>query len=174
MLRLQAVDGQSPWLPRLNALYEAAFPANERRPLDALLNDRTGAGEVFAALDGEAFIGLAILLSHGDLTHILYFAVEEALRGRGYGTRLLAAVRARYPGQRLLADLEAPDADAPNRAQREQRIAFYRRCGYEPTEIRYNWIGENYVVLAAGGPVTRQEFSAFWHYFYSLHAGYDY
>lgn len=174
MLILQPADGRSPWLPQIRKLYESSFPDNERRPLDTLLNDQTGAGEVFAALDEGRFVGLAVLLTHGDLTHILYFAVEAFLRGRGYGSDLLAAIRGRYPGQRILADVEAPDPRADNRAQRERRIAFYRRNGYEMTEIRYNWVGENYVILSAGGPVTGPEFGAFWHYFYSLNAGYDY
>ena len=174
MLNMLPADGQSPYLPDILALYRAAFPANERRPLDALLNDKSGAGEVFAVLDGDTFIGLVILLTHGDITHILYFAVVEALRGRGYGAEILAAIRRRYPKQRILADLEAPDENADNHQQRARRIDFYLRNGYARTDIGYTWIGERYVILCAGGSITGREFGDFWEYFYNLDEGYDY
>ena len=174
MIRLEPVGNDSPRLPVLLDLYRSAFPANERRPLETLLDDESGAGEVLAALDGEAFIGLAILLTHGDLTHILYFAVPPALRGQGYGSRILEAVRARHPGNRVLADVEAPEPNAPNLAERQRRIDFYARNGYALTDIFYRWEGEAYNVMSAGGPVSGAEFGAFWRYFYSLNAGYDY
>ena len=174
MLALEPVHAGSPRLGRIEALYRSAFPANERRPLEVLLKDESGAGEVFAAMDGETFVDFCVLLTHMDLTHILYFAVEPGLRRRGYGARILAAIRERYPAHRVLADLEAPVPDAPNRDQREKRIAFYARNGYALTEIRYRWEKEDYLVMSAGGNVTGPEFSAFWRHFYSLDAGYDY
>ncbi len=40
--------------------------------------------------DGEVFCGFASLLTYGDLTQILYFAIEDSLRGKGYGLQALA------------------------------------------------------------------------------------
>ena len=174
MLELRHADENAPHLNAIIALYEGAFPANERRPLEPLLCDKTGAGEVFAALDGDRFVGMLALLTHGDITHIIYFAVEPALRRRGYGSQLLKAVRRLYPQNRIVADVEAPKPGSANATQREKRIDFYRRNGYAVTDIRYHWEDEDYWVMALGGDVSGSEFGAFWRYFYSLNAGYDY
>lgn len=96
------------------------------------------------------------------MVHIIYFAVEEAMRGRGVGTRILEEMRRANPGKRLLVDIEEPSEAAANNAQRIQRKAFYLRCGYQETAVRYPWRGEDYVILSLGGGVTDEEFDCFW------------
>ena len=173
-LDLLPVKENSPLLENVMALYLRAFPANERRPLDTLLRDETGAGEVFAACEGDCFVGLAILLTWRDITHILYFAVTEELRGRGYGGEILRGISDLHPGHRVIADLEEPFDGAANRQQRERRMAFYARNGFGPTEIRYTWRDERYIILSTGKPVTGEEFHQFWEYFYHQRTGYNY
>ena len=173
-LEMTRVTEASPLLKDVMALYLRAFPANERRPLDVLLRDETGAGEVLAVHDGERFVGLVILLTWQDITHILYFAVTEALRCRGYGREILRLIPDSHPGHRIIADLEEPFDGAANRRQRERRMAFYARNGFRETDIRYAWRGERYVIISLGGNVTEDEFEHFWKYFYDRRAGYNY
>lgn len=168
------VREDSPLLPDVMALYISAFPANERRTLAPILADRSDAGEVLAFCEEGSFAGMAVLLTWRDITHIIYFAVREALRGKGRGAQILRQIQKAHPGQRIIADVEAPDGKAPNNAQRERRMAFYARNGFSPTEIRYAWRGENYLIVAANGTVSEDEFHAFWHYFYNDKTGFDY
>ena len=152
-------------IEKIQRLYVRAFPENERRPLEPLLEDATGCADVLAFYDGDLFCGFACLLTYGDLTHILYIAIDEALRGRGYGTRALEAIRAFKPGRRILADLEAERPDAPNNAQRRRRRAFYGRNGYAASPVAYAWRGEDYEIFVQGGSCTEEEFEQFWHFF---------
>lgn len=145
---------------QLAALYVRAFPKNERIPLAALLDGTVG--ENLAFYEGERFVGFLCALNVDDLCHITYFATEEGLRGHGYGTRMLAALRAMKPGCRILADVEAVTDDAPNREEREHRRNFYLHCGYAPTPVHYDWQGEAWEILANGGSVTEAEFDDFW------------
>lgn len=172
-LELARVHKASPLLKDIMRLYESAFPKNERRPLEVLLTEH-GPGDVLAVLEGGAFIGLAILLTHLDITHILYLAVEDRLRGRGYGSRILTLIRAAYPGQRIVVDVEEPGAETANGAQRQRRIDFYERNGYRCTDIRYRWRGEAYLIMSNGGDVSEREFDAFWDYFYEEQTGYNF
>ena len=84
MLQSFTVTKDSPWLPRVKALYESAFPANERIPIKHLLDNKIKR-EFWAFFDGEVFCGFSNSISHGDITNIVYFAVEPKLRCRGYG-----------------------------------------------------------------------------------------
>lgn len=165
MLRMEAVDVDSPRLAAVDALMTRAFPANERMPMALLLPSGRSGAELFALLDGETFCGFISLLSWQDVTHILFFAIDEGLRGRGLGSEALQLMCRAKQGQRVIADLEACDDRAPNAEQRRKRRRFYERGGFAPTEIAYRWRGERYVVLSHGGRVTTDEFDQFWDHF---------
>lgn len=165
MLSWVRVTRELPEYGRIVALYERAFPANERRPLDPLLDDPTGCADFAAFYENEKFVGFACFLSWEDMTHILYIAMEEESRGCGFGTEALGMIRRRYPGRRIMADLEAEAESAENNDQRRRRRQFYLMNGYEPTEVNYDWRNESYEILSHGGNVTMEEFEAFWHYF---------
>lgn len=160
MLTLSPVSEHSPELPRVARLMERAFPAHERVPMRWLTQN--DGHELLAVLEDGAFCGFISLLTRGDLCHILFFAIEEDVRGRGLGSRALTLLREHKPNVRLIADVEAIDEKAANAPQRERRQRFYLRQGYRPTGIRYRWRGEDYVILASGGPVTEAEFWHFW------------
>lgn len=166
-LKMKPISEQDPWYAEAQRLYEASFPPNERRSFPELFDDFHGACEVMAALEGNRFAGMAVLLTYEDITHILYIAVEEALRSRGYGSRMLDLIRKHYPGQKIIADLERPEENAQNEPQRESRVAFYRKNGYRFTGIDYRWEGEDYCIMSNGGDVTREAFGNFWRHFYS-------
>lgn len=91
--------------------------------------------------------------------------VEEPLRNQGLGSAALDAVKRLKPGRRLIADLEAPLPDAPNRAQRLRRRTFYRRAGFVPSGVSYRWQGESYELMVFGGALDEAAFLAFWRHF---------
>lgn len=159
------IDATSPYLPALRALYERSFPANERRELTDLFTVFGSAHEMLVFLHEGRFAGFVSLLSLHDLTHILYLAIEDDLRGQGLGSEALHLLRAHKPSARILADLEDEVPGAANNAQRIRRMAFYRRGGYLPSAVRYTWRGENYVMYVSGGDLTSEEFEAFWDHF---------
>lgn len=165
MLKIESVTTRTPQLSEIRSLYRRAFPANERSPFRALLQDPMGCGDFMAFFDGDTFCGFAVLLTHGDITHILYIAIEETLRDSGYGAQALRAIQDRHPGNRILADIEAPRPEANNNAQRRKRKQFYLRNGYTVSPIRYNWQGEAYEILVSNGTLTCEEFWAFWDFF---------
>lgn len=144
------------------ALYVRAFPANERRPLEPLMESHGGHAAMLAAREDGAFCGFASLLLWQDIVHIIYFAVEEERRGNGLGGRILDEIQALYPGHRVIVDIEEPEEGAPNNPQRIRRRAFYLRNGYAPNDIHYDWRGTAYTILSRGGGITDEEFGRFW------------
>ena len=165
-MQLKQISKHDPWYAEAQRLYEASFPPNERISFSELFNDFDGACEVMAALEGNLFVGLTVLLTYEDITHILYMAVEEDLRSRGYGSRMLELIRKHYPGQKIIADVERLEEDAKNEPQRESRITFYRKNGYRFTDIDYRWEGEDYCIMSNGGNVSHDAFQNFWGHFY--------
>lgn len=146
----------------LEALYERAFPQNERRPMAELLSERSGMVRVLAFYHRGSFCGMAATLTSSELVHIIYLAIEEAARGQGLGSMALEAIRKQAPGKKVIVDVERVEAGAANNDQRVKRIAFYRKNGYRETEVRYRWRGEDYGILSCGGIMTEREWDEFW------------
>lgn len=162
MLTIKSVTKESSDLDEVHSLYEKAFPENERRPFSELLNAPRSIAEIVALYDGELFCGFAVLLNVKDISHITYFAINEELRNRGYGSAALQTLHTYKSGQRILVDIEFEKPNAENNEQRRRRKQFYLRNGYEQTPIRYSWRHEDYEILAHGGIVTEAEYKNFW------------
>ena len=167
MLQIFEVTKDSPWLPQVKALYESAFPANERIPIKQLMDNKIQR-EFFAfvdTIDGTpTFCGFSNSITRGTITNIVYFAVEPKLRSRGYGSEILKTIREQHPETRLVVDIEVEEdsKDAKELKLRERRRNFYQRNGFDASPVDYVWQGEHYRLLSAGGTVTEKEFRDFW------------
>ena len=84
MLTAVPITTDSKDFKEIKHLYIAAFPKSERVPLRDLLR-HDGASEFVAGYDGETFCGFYSALTFGDITHILFLAIDERLRAHGYG-----------------------------------------------------------------------------------------
>lgn len=163
MLQFFDVTRDAPWFPQVKALYESAFPANERIPIKHLLDDKIKR-EFWAFFDGDLFCGFSNSITHGSITNIVYFAVVPELRSRGYGSQILQAIRKQHPDTRLVVDIEVEEdsKDAEELERRNRRREFYLRNGFDAAPVEYHWQGEHYRLLSAGGTVTEKEFRDFW------------
>jgi GNAT superfamily N-acetyltransferase len=163
MLQYFEVTKKSPWLPQVKALYESAFPANERIPIKHLLDNKIKR-EFWAFFDGDLFCGFSNSITHGSITNIVYFAVVPELRSRGYGSKILQAIREKHPDARIVVDIEVEEdsKDAEELERRNRRRKFYTRNGFDASPVDYVWQGEHYRLLSAGGTVTEKEFRDFW------------
>ena len=163
MLQFFDVTRDAPWFSQVKALYESAFPANERIPIKHLLDDKIKR-EFWAFFDGDLFCGFSNAITHGSITNIVYFAVEPELRSRGYGSQILQAIRKQHPDTRLVVDIEVEEdsKDAEELERRNRRRDFYQRNGFGSSPVDYVWQGEHYRLLSAGGTVTEKEFRDFW------------
>lgn len=155
------VTKESEKFPEIERLYRAAFPREERVPMDTLL-EADGPYDFIACYDGAVLCGFYSALTFGDITHILFLAVEEKLRDHGYGSQILAEIGKAYAGNRVILDVEMVDPEADNNEQREQRIAFYLRNGYHHSGISYGWRGVMYEILILDGTISEEEFWNFW------------
>ena len=190
MLQFFDVTKKSLWLPQVKALYESAFPANERIPIKHLLDDKikrefwaffddmpcennvgNGNNEIAAVKNtateiaaAPRFCGFSNSISHGDITNIVYFAVVPELRCRGFGSKILQAIRRQHPDTRIVVDIEVEEdsKDAEELERRNRRRDFYQRNGFDASPVDYVWQGEHYRLLSAGGTITEKEFRDFW------------
>ena len=158
---------------KLYQLYEEAFPADEKKPLPLMLQkEREGSMEFLTVEteDGE-FLGLVIMIIHKSIALLDYFAIAPDARGNGIGTKVLADLKARYAGKRLLLEIEDPEEPADNTPERLRRKGFYLRNGMEIMDYKVWLFGVKMLVLTAGGAVTFEEYHEIFDAVFSPAAG---
>ena len=146
----------------LRQLYGSAFPVKEQIPYNDLiyLLDKLDI-DYTSYLDGEAFVGLTMVLRLNRYNWGWYFAVCEELRGKGYGQEILSALLKKYRDRRpFIIDIESPlQADAPNPEQRQRRHAFYVRNGLKDTPTSRTFDGITYTIMTnSDEPFTQQDY----------------
>ena len=162
MLTTIAINSTTAADEQLRRLYETAFPVEEQIPYDDLicLLDAMDI-DYMAYCDGTALVGLMMVLRMTRYNWCWYFAVQEELRGKGYGQEILTAVLNKYSDQQpFVMDIESPfQPDAPNLEQRRRRYAFYMRNGLRDTHTCRTWGGITYTILTnSSEPFTQQDY----------------
>lgn len=110
-------------------MYEA-FPPNQLLPLNTLTMWAKRKGVDFFAFydDGELF-GTTFMMQNEKYAYVLYLAVKDNLRSKGYGSKILEFVKQKVEGKLIFLDVEEPDRLALNNTQRKNRIKFYHKHG---------------------------------------------
>ena len=146
-------------------LYRRAFPSEERIPLwhMRLMSLRRNV-RLRAWLDDGALVGLTYTVSRPTMLWLFYFAVNDAVRSRGYGSRILSHLRQEAEGRTIVLEIEPLDDDAPNIEQRRRRLAFYERGGFALTGYRIHEGDQSYSVMV-DGPFEPGAFRRLVHWF---------
>lgn len=63
----------------------------------------------------------------------MFFAVDKALRSKGYGSAILQEIQDMYLEKKIIISIEACDKSATDIEVRTRRKEFYIRNGYKET-----------------------------------------
>ena len=142
---------------KVRRLYLSAFPKIERhRVMELFSASARGGAEFLHFTEDGKFIGLAYMIVRGSVAFLLYFAVDDSKRNRGYGSAILDSIRKRYEGKDVVLLIESLHEECDNMDIRVRRKGFYLRNGFRDTGlIQSSFGGEaNYDILN-----TRDQFS---------------
>lgn len=143
-------------------LCRTAFPPEEQMPFGLLFLKALRKNTHFTAYyDENVFAGISYCIDLEDVVYVLYLAVNDQVRSKGYGSAILASIKERFGNKTLMLEIETlsqPEAD--NFEQRQSRLAFYERNGFEQTHLRENDNGVIYDILKCGRNITVQDMEA--------------
>ena len=131
-------------------LLKSAFHRNERIPIWLLHIGTMRKNTKFTAFfDGNVFAGLLYTMENDKYYFILYLAVNDEVRSRGYGTAILDYAQQQAGGKSIVLNVEPLNLEASNYEQRKRRIAFYERNGIFDTGYELYDKRESYAVLSS-------------------------
>lgn len=135
----------------ISHLMKTAFSKNEQLQMFILKLLALRKDVSFHAFYNDAdFCGLlyAYTAENKKYAFVLYLAVNENIRSKGYGGQILEWLKKRT-SKNIVLNVEEVCSSATNAEQREKRIAFYQRNGITDTGYTFSDGGEKYAVLAS-------------------------
>lgn len=125
-------EGNSIILEQVRRLYEASFPADERRRWSDIaekLNDKASGYSLKVITVDEFFAGFITQWMLPECVFVEHFAIAGECRGCGIGGKVI---------DRVIADAGVPvvlEAEMPEKGEMaRRRIGFYRRHGFVACE----------------------------------------
>lgn len=144
---------------RIKKLYKEAFPRSERVSFLVIkLRVRQGRVQLWNLVDDGKWTGFCCTIQAEGIVYIFYFAIDAALRGKGYGTKALKAILEHYKGDRVFLALEDWRESADNAEQRIKRHNFYLHCGLEDLPYKIKEDSVVYSIMGVGGKVEPEEY----------------
>jgi hypothetical protein len=155
-----------PLTAQVHGIYRRAFPPNEQISLAFLHVSSLRPGAQFLAwidpkqptsVDGVPRV-VAMTYSqraHG-LLYLAFLAVNDQLRSAGYGSRVLNAICEHNRDLPVFLEIEPVDEPGvPNPHQRQRRLRFYEKNGFELTNMLTEESGDTYRVLRRGAQAAK-------------------
>lgn len=131
-LQLLGLGDRTP--EHLRAVYEAAFPPEERRPWEELFALEGSRHHVCLVRQAGQTIGLAVGWDLPSACYYEYLLIAPAYRGQGLGAEVVRLLQGRNRAARPFVLECEPRGYSP---EAERRLAFYARLGLDPQPYDY-------------------------------------
>ena len=148
VLKTKKVNWFLPEYTKIKQLMKRAFPTNEQFPIWLLMLHATKKGvDFFAYYDNETFCGISYTAQCGNMVFVLYLAVNDMIRSKGYGSDILTHIKNSFGEKSIFLNVEPLDTKAENYTQRARHIAFYMKNRFSDTHYMLEDRGDSYLIL---------------------------
>ncbi len=127
----------------IELLFVSAFPKNERPPADIFFRDFVDSTKsaLFGFYDENTFVGFASVILYKDICYIFFLAVSSEQGNKGYGSKILAEIKAKYKNKVILLCYEEVGERYPDNEMRIRRMNFYKRNGFVDNPLKTDEFG---------------------------------
>lgn len=147
---------------KIKSIYISAFPKKERMPFWMMIAmSYLWNTEFLAFYDEDVLCGFVYMASMGRQTFIMFFAVDESHRNKGYGSQILNEVQALHPKNRIIVSIEPCEEGLDSTGIRLRRKNFYIRNGYVETGYNMKLYGQKQEILIKNGVFSKAKFILF-------------
>lgn len=158
-LNTEYITENSRYWEEINRLAKEAFPPEEYLAPEKLVEMTKTDNVDFLALSEEGlFVGFMVVKVYKNLAYLFFLAIEPTSRSKGYGSRAIETLKARYPGKKQIVDFEMTDENSDNNEQRKKRRDFYLRNGYKETGLFLSYFGVDYEVFCIDNDFDAEDF----------------
>ena len=143
-------------------IYVSSFPKEDRMPFGLMLMmSYLWNSEFLAFYDDDVLCGFVYMATIGRQSYVMFFAVNENIHSKGYGSRILETVQSMHINNKIIISIEPCDESAEDFEQRIRRKNFYLKNGYLETGYFMKIGGKKQEVLIRNGMFSKLRFILF-------------
>lgn len=148
-LEVKKINRKLPEYRKIKDLIKRAFPKNEQFPIWLLRFWASRKNIDFLAYyDDGSFCGITYTLQNENMAFVLYLAVNDEIRSKGYGSAILSYLKTTLANKVIVLNVEPIDMNAENYSQRVRRVEFYKKNGFENTNHYVVDTSGKYLILS--------------------------
>ncbi len=143
------------------SLFLSSFPNSERVPFWILyLASRLKQKliEFKAYYEDGVFCGFTYIIKQKDFVFVLYFAINDKLRSRGYGSKILSLIAEKEKHNNMFLAIESVRVKSENSEYRLKRQGFYFKNGYCDTGFCFKEKENLFDILYKGEPLPESQY----------------
>ena len=143
-------------------IYFESFPKSERMPFPLMVAmSKLWNTDFLSFYEEDTLCGFIYLAHNRKIVFVMFFAVDAALRSKGFGSAILQEIQKKYPTKKIIISIEPCDETAPDIEIRKKRKAFYLRNGYKETGYMIKLAGVVQEIIIANGEFNKSQFKRF-------------
>ena len=143
-------------------IYFESFPKSERMPFPLMVAmSKLWNTDFLGFYEEDTLCGFIYLAHNRKIVFVMFFAVDAALRSKGFGSAILQEIQKKYPTKKIIISIEPCDETAPDIEIRKKRKAFYLRNGYKETGYMIKLAGVVQEIIIANGEFNKSQFKRF-------------
>ena len=143
-------------------IYFESFPKSERMPFPLMVAmSKLWNTDFLGFYEEDTLCGFIYLAHNRKIVFVMFFAVDAALRSKGFGSAILQEIQKKYPAKKIIIPIEPCDETAPDIEIRKKRKAFYLRNGYKETGYMIKLAGVVQEIIIANGEFNKSQFKRF-------------
>lgn len=148
-LRYVKIDRSFKESYRIEEIYNKSFPPEERffSIQEALKVSETMSVENVAAFDGDVLVGFYSVSVKDDYKYLNFFAVDDTIRNKGYGSIILQKLLDENKDIVFFASIEKPIPDGENYDVKLRRQKFYERNGMVAVNLERVVNGNTFIAV---------------------------
>lgn len=117
--------------------------------------------EFFAFYDEDDLCGFVYMATIGTQTFVMFVAVDENIRSKGYGSRILAKIQSLHPKNMIIISIEPCNKSAEDSELRLRRKRFYINNGYAESGYFIKLGRKKQEILIKNGVFNKRNFTLF-------------
>ena len=160
-LRVEKV-AQSKRKQEIKNIYTSSFIKEDRMPFGMMIAmSYLWNTEFLSFYDEDTLCGFVYMATIRKLTFIMFFAVDENLRSKGYGSCILDEIQSMRANNKIVISIEPCDEGADDIKQRLRRKKFYANNGYAETGYFIKLGGKKQEIIIKNGTFDKRELALF-------------
>lgn len=157
------------------ALYKEAFTTVRHVPSWMLrFMMRKGKPGFSVLYENDIWIGLLYTTEYKDIVFVHFFAIAAASRSKGYGSKVIDAMKEKFARNRIVLNIEELTQDSANYQQRVKRKAFYQKNGFSSSGYIVKEPEERLEMLNLNGNISQEEIQAMYKHLFGGVLGFLY